>query len=77
MDPKTEADEAAAKEEERTKASSHTFYVHNSERKLKLVAKTERQMDQFIASIERTAAKSIWAGKNRYAVFSMTYFTRI
>lgn len=47
-------------------ASSHTFYIINSEREVKLTAKNERQMDQFIASIERMVARSIWSGKNRF-----------
>ncbi|KAH9825288.1 hypothetical protein DFH28DRAFT_943383 [Melampsora americana] len=47
-------------------ASSHVFYIINSEREVKLTAKNERQMDQFIASIERMAARSIWSGKNRF-----------
>lgn len=51
-------------------ASAHTFYIKNSERKIKLVAKSERQMDQFIASIEKMVEKSIWAGKNRFNSFA-------
>ncbi|KNZ45333.1 hypothetical protein VP01_823g3 [Puccinia sorghi] len=47
-------------------ASSHVFYIINSEREVKLIAKNERQMDQFIASIERMVARSIWHGKNRF-----------
>ncbi|KAI9626974.1 hypothetical protein H4Q26_017607 [Puccinia striiformis f. sp. tritici PST-130] len=47
-------------------ASSHVFYITNSEREVKLIAKNERQMDQFIASIERMVARSIWHGKNRF-----------
>ncbi|MBW0478538.1 hypothetical protein O181_018253 [Austropuccinia psidii MF-1] len=47
-------------------SSSHVFYIVNSEREVKLIAKNERQMDQFIASIERMVARSIWHGKNRF-----------
>ncbi|KAG0148284.1 hypothetical protein CROQUDRAFT_41585 [Cronartium quercuum f. sp. fusiforme G11] len=47
-------------------ASSHVFYIVNSEREVKLTAKNERQMEQFIASIERMVARSIWSGKNRF-----------
>jgi phospholipase D1/2 len=50
--------------------ASHTFYLWNAERKLKLVAKNERQMDQFIASIERLASRCIWAGANRFGSFA-------
>jgi phospholipase D1/2 len=51
-------------------AATHTFYLWNAERKLKLVAKNERQMDQFIASIERMASRCIWAGMNRFGSFA-------
>lgn len=50
--------------------SSHTFYIKNAERKLKLVAKNERQMEQFIASMERVAARNIWSGSNRFGSFA-------
>jgi phospholipase D1/2 len=56
--------------DELAQVSQHTFYVRNSERKLKLVARTERQMEQFIASIERMAEKSVWAGPNRFDSFA-------
>lgn len=51
-------------------ASIHTFYIRNAERKIKLVAKSERQMDQFINSLEKMAEKSIWASKNRFGSFA-------
>lgn len=51
-------------------ASAHTFYIKNAERKVKLVAKSERQMDQFIASIEKMASRSIWCGRNRFGSFA-------
>lgn len=51
-------------------SSNHTFYLKSSERRLRLVAKTERQQDQFIASIEKMVAKTIWAGKNRFESFA-------
>lgn len=50
--------------------SNHTFYLRSSERKMRLVAKTERQQDQFIASIEKMLAKTIWAGRNRFDSFA-------
>jgi len=68
-DPST-TDIAQSSPTEMAHTSNHTFYIRNSQRKLKLVAKTERQMDQFIASIERMAAKSIWAGSNRFESFA-------
>lgn len=51
-------------------ASAHTFYIRNAERKLKLVAKSERQMDQFIASIEKMSSKTIWSSRNRFSSFA-------
>ena len=51
-------------------ASGHTFYVSTAERRVKLVAKNVRQMDQFVASIERMVAKTVWAGKNRFESFA-------
>jgi phospholipase D1/2 len=68
-DPSTTSD---AKEDPQhlKNTSAHTFYIKNSERKVKLVAKSERQMDQFIASIEKMTQRSIWAGKNRFGSFS-------
>ncbi|KAH8921125.1 phospholipase D/nuclease, partial [Atractiella rhizophila] len=68
-DPST-TNSAPAKKKAVRDASSHTFYVKNSERRLRLVAKNERQMDQFVASIEMMAKRSIWAGKNRFDSFA-------
>lgn len=48
-DPST-TDLAAADPRHLRNASSHTFYIINAERRVKVVAKNERQMDQFIAS---------------------------
>jgi phospholipase D1/2 len=40
--------------------SSHTFYIRNAQQRLRLVAKTERLMRQFIGSLERVAARNIF-----------------
>ncbi|ORY27900.1 putative phospholipase D [Naematelia encephala] len=53
-----------------THASHHTFFIHNSQRRLKLVAKNARQMHQFIVSMERIAAQSLWTGRNRFDSFA-------
>ncbi|EPQ28717.1 uncharacterized protein PFL1_03521 [Pseudozyma flocculosa PF-1] len=50
--------------------SSHTFYIRNAERKLKLVARNERVMDQFIASMEKMARRNIFSGSNRFESFA-------
>ncbi|PWN31347.1 phospholipase D, partial [Meira miltonrushii] len=52
------------------KVSSHTFHIKNAERKLKLVANNERQMNQFIASMERVARRNIFGRKNRFDSFA-------
>lgn len=51
-------------------ASSHTFYIRNAERKLKLVAKNERMMEQFIVSLQKMAARNIFGGTNRFESFA-------
>lgn len=65
-EPAAELDWVAPDSKHLQNASSHVFYIVNSEREVKLTAKNERQMDQFIASIERMVARSIWSGKNRF-----------
>lgn len=50
--------------------SSHTFYIKNAERRLKVVARNERQMDQFIASMERVARRNIFSKSNRFGSFA-------
>lgn len=52
------------------KVSSHTFHIKNAERKLKLVANNERQMNQFIASMERVARRNIFGKTNRFDSFA-------
>lgn len=66
----TSAAEGQENQDDLRTTSAHTFYLRTSERKMRLVAKTERQQDQFIASIERMLAKTIWAGKNRFDSFA-------
>ncbi|GAA5869931.1 hypothetical protein JCM3774_000531 [Rhodotorula dairenensis] len=66
----TNAAEGQENQDDLRTTSAHTFYLRTSERKMRLVAKTERQQDQFIASIERMLAKTIWAGKNRFDSFA-------
>ncbi|KAJ1030304.1 hypothetical protein NDA16_001214 [Ustilago loliicola] len=51
-------------------ASSHTFSIRNAERKLKLVAKNERMMEQFIVSMQKMAARNIFGGTNRFESFA-------
>lgn len=50
--------------------SKHVFYVVNSQTRLKLHAKNERQMLQWIAALERVARESHYTGKNRFDSFA-------
>ncbi len=50
--------------------SKHTFYVVNAQTRLKLYAKNERQMLQWIAAFERVAKESHYTGKNRFDSFA-------
>ncbi|KAG6810808.1 hypothetical protein H0H92_010252 [Tricholoma furcatifolium] len=50
--------------------SKHTFYVTNAQMRLKLFARNERQMLQWITAFEKVAATSHYVGKNRFDSFS-------
>ncbi|KIM43354.1 hypothetical protein M413DRAFT_18406 [Hebeloma cylindrosporum] len=50
--------------------SKHTFYIVNSQMRLKLYAKNERQMLQFITGLEKAAASSHYVGNNRFDSFA-------
>lgn len=48
----------------------HEFKMKNSERRINLVAKNERQLDQFFKSIERMKEQTPWAKKHRFGSFA-------
>ncbi|KAI6044835.1 phospholipase D [Pisolithus marmoratus] len=50
--------------------SRHTFYVQNSQMKLKLTAHNERQMLQWITALEKASTSSPWVAKNRFDSFA-------
>ncbi|KAI9464976.1 phospholipase D [Lactarius psammicola] len=50
--------------------SKHTFYIENSQMRLKLYARSERQMLQWIAGLEKVAAASPFAASNRFGSFA-------
>ncbi|KAN0129506.1 phospholipase D [Lactarius tabidus] len=50
--------------------SKHTFYIENSQMRLKLYARSERQMLQWIAGLEKVAANSPFAAGNRFGSFA-------
>ena len=62
--------EGARKRKESKDVSKHVFYVVNSQTRLKLTAKNERQMLQWITSLERAARESHYTGKNRFDSFA-------
>ncbi|EJC97886.1 phospholipase D [Fomitiporia mediterranea MF3/22] len=60
-----------SKGKKRTKdVSRHTFFVSNSQMRLKLFAKNDRQMQQWITAFEKTANSSHWTGRNRFDSFA-------
>ncbi|KXN88185.1 Phospholipase D1 [Leucoagaricus sp. SymC.cos] len=50
--------------------SKHTFYIVNSQMRLKLFARSERQMLQWITALERSASSSPYTGRNRFDSFA-------
>ncbi|RDB18070.1 Phospholipase D1 [Hypsizygus marmoreus] len=50
--------------------SKHTFYIVNSQMRLKLFARNERQMMQWITALEKVAATSHYSGSNRFDSFA-------
>ncbi|TFK73598.1 phospholipase D [Pluteus cervinus] len=53
-----------------TDVSKHIFYIVNSQMRLKLIAKNERQMLQWITALEKAAASSPFAKPNRFDSFA-------
>ncbi|TIA70455.1 hypothetical protein E3P92_03085 [Wallemia ichthyophaga] len=50
--------------------STHTFYIRNAERRMKLVAKNERQMEQFIQSMMMMKNNTLWSKIHRFDSFA-------
>ncbi|KAH0831900.1 phospholipase D [Lanmaoa asiatica] len=50
--------------------SKHTFYVENSQMQLKLFARNERQMLQWITALEKAADNCQFVTKNRFGSFA-------
>ncbi|WFD33741.1 phospholipase D [Malassezia cuniculi] len=48
----------------------HTFFLQNSERRLRVVARSERDMDQFLASIRFCASRNVFGRPNRFDSFA-------
>lgn len=62
--------EKKKKKKNQTDVSKHTFYISNSQMRLKLYARNERQMLQWITAFERVAAASHYTGTNRFDSFA-------
>ncbi|KAF8798774.1 phospholipase D [Phlegmacium glaucopus] len=65
-----EKDTARKKKPVPSDVSKHTFYVLNSQTRLKISARNERQMLQFITALEKTAASSHYTASNRFDSFA-------
>lgn len=50
--------------------SRHTFFISNSQMRLKLSARNERQMLQWITALEKVAASCHFTGSNRFDSFA-------
>ncbi|KAG7443153.1 phospholipase D [Guyanagaster necrorhizus] len=62
--------EKKKKKKIQTDVSKHTFYISNSQMRLRLYARNERQMLQWITAFERVAAASHHTGTNRFNSFA-------
>lgn len=50
--------------------SKHTFYIENAQMKLKVTAKNQRQMLQWVAALERAAATCHFTRRGRFDSFA-------
>lgn len=50
--------------------SKHTFYIENSQMKLKINAKNERQMLQWVAALEKATSTCHFTGRSRFDSFA-------
>ncbi|WPH01413.1 phospholipase d1 [Acrodontium crateriforme] len=60
----------AASEKPASRVKHHMIRLYNSERKLKLIARSERQHLQFQESLNQMASNTIWARKQRFNSFA-------
>ncbi|KAI0040774.1 phospholipase D, partial [Auriscalpium vulgare] len=63
-------DSEKKKKKKASEVSKHTFYIENSQMRLKLFARSERQMLQWIAALEKIASNSHYTGGNRFDSFA-------
>ncbi|KAG6337311.1 hypothetical protein ID866_1773 [Astraeus odoratus] len=71
QDPTTQLETERRKRKKRPQdVSKHTFYIQNSQMKLKLSARNERQMLQWITALEKAYSSSPWVAKHRFDSFA-------
>ncbi|TKA30639.1 hypothetical protein B0A50_02359 [Salinomyces thailandicus] len=66
----TETVKAPAEAAMATTGKHHLIRLYNAERKLKLIARSERQYIQFMESLNQMANTTIWAKKQRFGSFA-------
>lgn len=59
-----------SKKTSRDEVSKHTFYIQNGQMKLKINARNERQMLQWIAALEKAAASCLFTRRSRFDSFA-------
>ncbi|KAF9454771.1 phospholipase D [Macrolepiota fuliginosa MF-IS2] len=62
--------DGSTKEKKAEDVSKHTFYIVNSQMRLKLFARNERQMLQWITAFEKSASSSPYTNRNRFDSFA-------
>ena len=72
LDPEENHDrpDPSKKRKSRDEMSKHTFYIANSQMKLKINAKNERQMLQWIAAFEKAAVTCPFTRRSRFDSFA-------
>jgi len=70
VDQKTPGDMAKVAADSTTGSKHHMIRLYNSERKLKLLAKSEKHYLQFQESLNQMMENTVWARKQRFASFA-------
>lgn len=72
LDPEENQDhpDPSKKRKSHDEMSKHTFYIENSQMKLKINAKNERHMLQWIAALEKAAATCHFTRRSRFDSFA-------
>lgn len=70
LDPDEHQDYPHPSKKSQDEVSKHTFYIENGQMKLKINAKNERQMLQWIAALEKAAATCHFTKRSRFDSFA-------